>query len=151
MHNVVLIAAASCRALAASARRAGYVPLVADFFGDQDTLALAQSHVRLAGGLTHGMVAEEVIAAFATLSGGQRPCGVVCGTGFEDRPEILAQIARRWPLIGNDAQTVARIKDPIAFAQLCRECGVPHPEISLKAPAKDPADWLVKRRGGAGG
>ncbi|MGA6998581.1 MAG: tetrahydromethanopterin C1 transfer protein, partial [Pseudolabrys sp.] len=34
----VLIAAASGRALAAGARRAGYVPLVVDGFGDQDTL-----------------------------------------------------------------------------------------------------------------
>ncbi len=35
----VLIAATSGRALAASARRAGYRPLVADFFGDHDTIA----------------------------------------------------------------------------------------------------------------
>ena len=38
MHRTVLIAAISGRALAASARRGGYVPLVADFFGDADTL-----------------------------------------------------------------------------------------------------------------
>ncbi|HEY8246312.1 MAG TPA: aldehyde oxidase, partial [Hyphomicrobium sp.] len=33
----VLIAALSGRGLAASARRAGYLPLVADAFGDSDT------------------------------------------------------------------------------------------------------------------
>jgi len=146
----VLIAAISGRALAASARRAGYVPLVVDFFGDEDTVALAQAHVRLDTGIARGMVADELIDALATLAAAQRPLGTVCGTGFEDRPEILALVAQRWGLLGNSAQTVARVKDPLAFAALCRECDVPHPHTLLSPPA-DARGWLAKRRGGAGG
>ncbi len=146
----VLIAAISGRALAASARRAGYVPLVADFFGDEDTLALAQAHVRLDTTIARGMVADELIDALATLAAAQRPAGTVCGTGFEDRPEILVRVAQRWGLLGNSAETVARVKDPLAFAALCRECDVPHPQTSLSPPA-DARGWLAKRRGGAGG
>ena len=97
----VLIAAASGRALAASARRAGYAPLVVDYFADQDTIASAQAHVRLASGLDRGMHAPEVIAALQTLSEQHAACGVVWGSGFEDRPSLLRDIAQRWTLIGN--------------------------------------------------
>jgi uncharacterized protein len=43
----VLLAAVSGRALAQSARRGGYLPLVADFFGDQDTVAAAHAHAQV--------------------------------------------------------------------------------------------------------
>jgi len=150
MDRTVLIVAASGRALAASARRGGFTPLVADFFGDQDTLALARAHRRLTSGWMAGMQADEVLSALAALSDGSDPIGVVCGTGFEDRPILLAAIAKRWPLIGNSAETVARAKDPLALAALCRDCGIPHPAVSLDRPA-DADGWLAKRRGGAGG
>src|SRR5215470_11253214 len=144
----VLIAAISGRALAASARSAGYSPMVVDFFGDQDTLALAHSHVRIEDGLARGMEEDRLVAAFETLSVGPPPIGVVCGAGFEDRPRLLASIARRWRLLGNDCRTVETIKDPLAFATLCREHDIPHPETRTAPPA-DPAGWLAKRRGGA--
>jgi predicted ATP-grasp superfamily ATP-dependent carboligase len=146
----VLITAISGRALAASARRGGYVPLVADFFGDEDTRTLAERHVRLNTNLARGMVADELFAALETLAAAQRPAGTVCGTGFEDRPELLVGLSQRWALLGNNAETVARVKDPLALAALCRECHVPHPPTSLILPA-DPRGWLAKRRGGAGG
>jgi len=146
----VLIAAVSGRALAASARRGGYVPLVTDFFGDEDTLALAHAHVRLDAGLARGMEADELLDALAALAAPRQPAGTVCGTGFEDRPELLARVAQRWRLLGNSPDTVARVKDPRAFAALCHACDVPHPATSTTAPA-DPSGWLAKRRGGAGG
>jgi predicted ATP-grasp superfamily ATP-dependent carboligase len=148
--TAVLIAAASGRALAASARRGGYVPLVADFFGDQDTVATAHAHIRLPDGLARGMRRDGVLAALERLATMREPAGVVCGTGFEDRPEVLGAIARRWRLFGNTPEIVARTKDPFSFAKLCRDCDIPHPELSPAQPA-DPTGWLVKRKGGAGG
>jgi uncharacterized protein len=146
----VLIVAASGRALAASARRGGFVPLVADFFGDADTLAVAQAHSLLPDGLAKGMREGVVLAALATLSDGARPLGVVCGTGFEDRPQLLDAIAARWRLIGNGAATIAPLKNPVEFAEVCGALGIPHPSVSLEPPTN--ADgWLRKRRGGAGG
>jgi uncharacterized protein len=146
----VLIAAASGRALAASARRGGYAPLVADFFGDEDTAAAAEAHIRLDQGLIHGMRSDLVIAALERLAGPREPVGIVCGTGFEDRPELLADIARRWTLFGNLPAAVTRTKDPLAFAELCDDCDIAHPDTSRARPP-DPANWLVKRQGGAGG
>lgn len=150
MGSAVLIAAISGRALAASARRGGYVPLVADFFGDEDTLAWAHAHVRLDTSIARGMVADELFDALDTLASARRPLGTVCGTGFEDRPELLARVGERWGLLGNSAETVALVKDPLAFATLCSKCAIPHPETWVTPPT-DPHGWLAKRRGGAGG
>lgn len=146
----MLIAAASARALAASARRGGYAPLVVDWFGDVDTVAAADAHVSLASGLDDGFDADALLGALDGLAASHAPDGIVCGTGFEDRPDLLAAIARRHRLVGNAPEVVARVKDPLWFAQLCRDHDVPHPETTLYAPA-DPAGWLTKRRGGAGG
>jgi uncharacterized protein len=146
----VLIAAASGRALAYSARRGGFLPLVADFFADQDTAALAHDVVRMEHGLAHGMREDRLLAACETLARSRQPIGVVCGTGFEDRPQLLARLRERWRLLGNDPQTVATVKDPDAFAALCRDCDVPHPETQA-TPPREPDGWLAKRKGGAGG
>lgn len=145
----VLIAAASGRALAASARRGGYLPLVADAFGDADTLAAAEAHMPV-DLLSRPVDAVKVIAALDRLAAAHHPGGIVCGSGFEDRADVLARIAKRWPLIGNSADIVARLKDPLAFAALCHDAHIPHPQTSVTAPA-DRAGWLVKRAGGAGG
>lgn len=145
----VLIAAYSGRALAASARRGGYAPLVADFFGDEDTLAVAEAHVRLRASLGDGIDGDELETALSRLAVGARPI-FVGGAGFEDRAATLARVGRHWPLMGNSPDVVARVKDPDAVAVLCRRHHVPHPDICHEQPG-DTADWLVKRIGGAGG
>jgi uncharacterized protein len=147
--DAVLMTAISGRALAESARRGGYRPLVADFFGDQDTVAAAQAHVLVDGSFTRGFRERELMAALERLAAQHAPIGIVCGTGFEDRPQVLAQLAQRWRLYGNDADKVARVKDPEIFAAVCRGCGVPFPEISLQPPPHE--GFVAKRRGGSGG
>src|SRR5262249_6012710 len=134
-NEAVLIAAISGRALALSARRGGYLPLVADFFGDQDTLAAAHAHVPLGTAFAQGFREQDLASALERLAGQHVPVGIVCGTGFEDRPQLLAGLEQRWRLLGNSADTVARVKDPEIFAALCRDCAIAHPRISLSAPA----------------
>jgi predicted ATP-grasp superfamily ATP-dependent carboligase len=146
----VLIVAISGRALAASARRGGYRPLVADMFGDEDTLNASYAHVRLAGDLASGIEEQGLIEALEAVSEGQKPVGVVCGTGFEDRTQLLQRLAERWPLLGNGAEVVAKAKDPEVLSSMCADFAVPFPEISLSKPS-NPDGWLTKRKGGAGG
>jgi uncharacterized protein len=146
----VLIAAVSGRALAASARRGGFVPLVADGFGDDDTLALAHAYVPVQMDAAHCLDPEHLLQALERLAASHRPLGIVCGTGFEDRPALLDRIARQWRLLGNPPATIARLKDPQTFAALCRGCGVSHPQTRADPPT-DLAGWLIKRAGGAGG
>jgi predicted ATP-grasp superfamily ATP-dependent carboligase len=143
----VLIAAQSGRALAAAARRAGYVPLVADLFGDLDTRELAGAVAVVPGDLARGFERAGLLAALDRLAAGRAPVGLVVGSGFERRPALLRALAGHG-LLGNAAATVARLKDPFAFAALCRDCDVPHPPVAL-VPGE--GAWLRKRAGGAGG
>lgn len=146
----LLIAAISGRALAAAARRAGYRPLVADFFCDTDTVALAERARTLPGDLRNGIDMARLIETLHRLAGGDRPVALVLGSGFERRPDIVDEVARHFPLAGCGGDTIRRVKDPRSLAADCAELGIPHPAFSRDA-LPDPENWVVKTAGGAGG
>ena len=148
--TTVLIAAISGRALAQSARRGGYQPLVVDFFADQDTLEVTRDYVRLAGKLARGIEENALFNALNMLASRYHPIGIVCGGGFEDRAELLEQLTKRWRLFGNNAALVTKVKDPVALSAICADAAIPFPEFSLKRPIA-PGGWLAKRWGGSGG
>ncbi|HLJ21223.1 MAG TPA: ATP-grasp domain-containing protein [Stellaceae bacterium] len=141
-----LILAICGRRLAQSAKRAGADVIVADFFGDVDTRSLAPWY-RLPGSLESGIDGEELLAWARSLP--ERPSGIVYGAGFEARPELLGELSRIAPLIGNPPEVVATIKDPFEFARLLQRLNLPHPEIASTPRPGIP--WLRKRRGGSGG
>ena len=145
----ILIAALSGRALAAAARAAGYRPLVADLFGDLDTQAIAEAHVRVPGSLARGPKRGALLDALDRLGEGREPAGLVYGSGFERRAALLASMAGRHALLGNSPAVVAELAHPERFAAMCRRLGVSHPEIRLRPAAG--SGWLEKRAGGAGG
>ena len=150
--DTVLIAALSGRGLAASARRAGYLPLVADAFGDSDTAELAADARCVTDAARIGLRAKPVFAALAELEAAapSPPIGLVLGSGFEDRPKLIAALSRRYRLIGNGAETIARAKNPAGFFALLDTLGIAHPATQL-APPSDTSGWLSKRVGGSGG
>ncbi len=148
----VVVAALSARALAQAASLAGYRVAALDLFGDQDTGAVAAEARALPGSIDLGLEAgpllralDDLIAAFAGAL-----TGLVYGAGFEDRPDLLAAIAERLPLIGNAPETVRRVKDPRTFFRALERLGLAFPEISLDRPEPG-AGWLAKRIGGSGG
>jgi uncharacterized protein len=146
----LIVIAQSARALASSARRAGYAPLTIDMFGDDDTRALSRCSIALEGGLSNGIGRSPLIDAVRSLVRRFDAIGVVYGSGFEHRPELVAELAREMHVYGADARTLSRAKDPREIALFCAASNVKHPEISLGRPA-DPEGWLVKSHGGAGG
>jgi predicted ATP-grasp superfamily ATP-dependent carboligase len=151
----LLIAAISGRAIAQSARRAGFVPLVADFFVDLDTQDAAHACRKLDGDIARGIEWAALSRALEALAA-ESPSpilGLVYGSGFEDRPKVLTRIAKSWTLLGNDEATVAHLKDPESFFGEFDRLGVAHPATASKRPAKGEgaSAWLVKRKGGAGG
>lgn len=151
----LLIAAISGRALAAAARRAGYRPLVADFFCDTDTTALAEHVAKLPGDLQNGIDGGRVVETLQQLAGTRQvlqeePAAVILGSGFERQPETVDEVARHFPLAGNGGAAIRRIKDPEQLAADCKEFGIPHPEFRRDRPA-DWQNWVVKTAGGAGG
>ena len=150
----ILIAGLSGRSLAASARRAGFVPLVVDCFGDEDTQELT-------GGALHvmpkafrfGFKSGSLIAALDGLQTrcGAKPIGVLLGSGFEDSPDVIADISKRFPVLGCDAATVRAVKNPSYFFSALRSLGITHPETRREPPAVGDAVWFSKRIGGSGG
>ena len=148
----VLIAAFSGRALAQSARRAGYVPLVADAFGDLDTRAAALDVRVIEGAMARGFRAKPLIAALDDLvaRAPAKPIGLVLGSGFEDKPRLWDLLDRRYGVLGCNAETVRACKDPQIFFPVLDELGIAHPETRI-SPPDNPAGWLSKRIGGSGG
>lgn len=152
----VLIAAFSARALAQSARNAGFTPLVVDGYGDLDTRAAAEHVVVLPDIVRRGFRAGELRRALETLAERSQglPLGLVLGAGFEATPKLIATLAGDFKLLGCNAQAVAGVKAPATLFPLLAELGVPHPETL--SPAHTPTTssdgiWLSKRIGGMGG
>jgi predicted ATP-grasp superfamily ATP-dependent carboligase len=148
----VLIAGFSGRALAQSARRAGFDPLVADAFGDEDTREAAASSrcVPLhAGG---GFKGSALIAALDALAASSPtpPTGLVLGSGFESTPRLLETLAERFSLIANPPAVVERTKLPEDFFGTLQALGIRHPETQVQPPEAS-RGWLRKRIGGCGG
>jgi predicted ATP-grasp superfamily ATP-dependent carboligase len=147
----ILVVAVSARALTEAVVRSGRPVIAVDLFGDADTRAAALGVAVVPGSLGDGPDLAAVIAAGERLAAAHgAPAGVVVGSGFEHRPDALAELGARWPLLGCPPQAVAAVKDPARLAALCAALSIPHPEISATPPA-DPAGWLVKRSGGSGG
>lgn len=148
----LLIAAISGRALARAAADAGYLPLVADFFADTDTRAMAHACAKLQGDVAEGIHGPSLEAALDLLEkdAPSRIVGVVYGSGFEDRPQLLARLADRRRLLGNEPDIVARLKAPSRFFALLDALEIPHPPTTTTKP-RNAAGWVTKRRGAAGG
>jgi Predicted ATP-dependent carboligase related to biotin carboxylase len=146
----ILIAAISGRSLAAAARRAAYRPLVADLFGDSDTVALAERTERLSGSIRDGIDGEKIATILTKLAEDDEPIALVYGSGFERQPDLIDTLSKTFRIAGNSAATVKTVKDPTSLYQLCGKLDIPHPEIRFSAPERQ-QDWLIKLGGGAGG
>lgn len=142
-----LIVAGSARPLAQACVDAGMSCDVIDPWGDSDTRALARRHARAPFG------ADGFDSALPALIGRmQRESGwdgIVAGSGFEACPHALDALSAFAPVLGNDATTVARCKDPAEVAHAARAAGLRSPDVRLDG-ALD-GDWLVKPLGGCGG
>ncbi len=152
----ILICGFSGRALARSARAAGYTPLVLDAYGDEDTRALSAALRQDPSAVATGFRARRLLPALDSLAAeaATPPLGLVLGAGFERSPKLVARLAERFTLIGCSADTIRRVKDPGDFFTVLAREGIPHPETVVEpAPAaRDSArPWLSKRIGGMGG
>jgi predicted ATP-grasp superfamily ATP-dependent carboligase len=140
-----LIVSGSARALAQSCVAAGRTCDVIDPFADSDTVALATRVARVS--CDDGAFGDELVEHVAALKGSWD--GIVAGSGFERRPDLLDALCRVAPLLGNDAQTVRRCKSPDGFAAGLSNAGVAFAPVVTGG--RTGRGWLMKRTGGCGG
>lgn len=145
------VIALSARPLIASAARAGLSALSFDLFAELDTCAKAARCVRVHRKNGYAFDGDDLIQALTHLAPGGLP--VVLGAGLEDDPALMERIAERNPILGNAAETVRVVKDPIALSALCATLKIPFPQIAMDAPdaAFAVGPTLDKRIGGCGG
>ena len=126
---------------------------VLDLYADRDTSALALSVSRI-GSIATGFRADRLLDRLHRIEAREGIDGIVVGSGFEERIDLLEAMARVGRLLGNPPEVVRTAKDPVGFFALLARLGVPHPETVTEAPPGPPGEgtgWLCKRIGGAGG
>ncbi len=149
MMTDFLIIARSGRALAASAKRAGYNVCVMDCFADADTIALSESTLQLAYKCS-GFVAESLLTQTRAIVARHPGIKIVVGTGFEVNTGLLDALRDLAPVLSNSNNTIATLKDPISLCAVLGRAAVRYPTTSLTRPT-DATGWLVKKAGGIGG
>jgi predicted ATP-grasp superfamily ATP-dependent carboligase len=135
--NVILLGA-STRAMATSARRAGWTPWCADLFADADLQRIAAVRKVASAAYPQGLLD-------ALVGAPQAP--VIYTGGLENWPDVVGQIDR--PLWGNAPAVLRAIRTPRRWTQCLQERGLPCPALCLETPTS--GRWLLKPRQSAAG
>jgi uncharacterized protein len=145
----VLIAGVTTRALAVSASRAGYRVTAIDAFGDVDLREAAEVIVARSPrpGAHYGPV-----QAAATSDQVQADLAVYT-SNFENYPSAVRRLARGRRLLGNTAESLMQVRNPIALARALQRYGLAAPDTRSRSPAGASArgQWLMKPRKSGGG
>jgi predicted ATP-grasp superfamily ATP-dependent carboligase len=144
-----LIVAQSGRALAASAKRDNCPTHVIDLYADLDTCEKALSVKQIQ--FTDKSFAKDILLEAVKNICLEHPgIELITGSGFEQQPALLQALFDLAPCLGNTAEVIRKVKDPICFFSLLDELGIPHPETTTLL--RDAGhDWLCKTIGGMGG
>ena len=137
----LLICGASARAAAFSALRAGIEPICADLFADQDVCRVART-----------VVIDDYPRGLTNTISELPPAPWIYTGALENYPRTIAEIARRRTLLGNGPETLARVRDPLAWLRCLRENRLPILEARAeKNPPPRDGTWICKPLQSAGG
>jgi uncharacterized protein len=144
----LVIAAIAASAYAKLAVKAGFKVVVIDAFADTDTQNLTTDwHQISLNDQSLSLIELLSILDRLDLSG----CVGFCyGAGFEQHPQMLEEVAKRMPVLGNTAKCIANLKNPQHFFEVCEALSIPYPMVSYETdiPFKH---GLTKKIGGSGG
>ncbi|MFM9912851.1 MAG: ATP-grasp domain-containing protein [Methylophilaceae bacterium] len=146
---MIVVIAACARPYAVAGARAGYQVAALDAFNDAETrrFCVQSLVVKYADG---GFDADDVWQKLSLLENVEAVIeAIVYGSGLENQPELLENIAAHYPLLGNSAAVVARVKHPPSFFALLDQFHIAHPSVQYTPPSAD--GWLIKAAGGSGG
>lgn len=146
----IAVAGLSARGLAEAAVREGFDVIALDVFGDRDTRRVASRWQPIGSAAALRIDETLLLDALHRLAERDEAQGWIAGSGFEGRPDLLQRGAERLPLIGNDASTVRRVRDPETFFAALDDCRIAHPAVQYAWPS-DAGGWLMKDAGGCGG
>ena len=146
----ILIIALSARPFVAAAKKAGYMVTAIDAFADKQTVELADRTI-IVDYDSNGFNAIALLDAIKTIDVSQY-LGFVYGSGFDAQPELLQQIAKLLPLIGNLPATVLAVKTATSFFSTLTQLNIKHPKVYEVLPADYHTNvYLKKFAGGCGG
>ncbi len=142
-NGSLIIFGASVRAAAFSALRAGLRPWCADLFADAD-LRLRAPAMQLPGNYPDG---------FLDLIDVELPGPWMYTGGLENKPFLVARLARRRKLWGNGRDALLVARSPYLVAQLLHKAAVRRPEVWGPGDRFQPGAhrWLLKPLAGTGG
>jgi predicted ATP-grasp superfamily ATP-dependent carboligase len=154
-NNQYLIISQSGRALAASAKCAGIDTHVIDLFADEDTAEITLSNISVTG-FSDGNNFKKLISIVAEYANSYPDLIVVIGSGFEENPELLAELEHHVTVIGNHSSVIRQLKDPGVFFKKLEQLVLPYPQYIIDVTQEDitqevSGDILIKTMGGAGG
>ncbi len=146
----LVVAGLSVRALAESARQAGWQVIALDLFGDQDTRRAARRWTCIGDPATLRIDPVRLAEALRQAARYPRVMGWVPGSGFEQAPTLLDAGADTLACLATPSAQVTRLRDARAFFAALDRLGLAHPAVVHEPPAA-PQGWLAKRAGGCGG
>ena len=142
----LLIAGLTTRAIAESAVRAGYDVITVDYFGDLDQKRLCANVSLRERGLGYG--ARAILDVARDLA---YDAVAYCG-GLENFPEAVAVLAAGRRLLGNEPDTLRRVRDPAVLLPFLASRGWRVPRTVAREEARPAAGaWLRKPARGGGG
>ncbi len=137
----ILILGGSARAAAGSAMRAGFQPICADRFGDEDLRRIARV-------LPVDDYPSGLLAAVESLP----PTPWIYTGSLENEATLIAAISRRHPLLGNPADVLRRVRDPFWLERTLREHNLSSLRVRAASdPSPNNGQWLVKPLRSGGG
>ena len=147
MHTLLI--GLTTRALAESAASVGQHVLTLDYFGDRDQKSIVENYSLLRD---YGLPfkAGNLLRASEDL----KFENVVYTANLENHPEVVAALANRANVLGNDADVLTQIRDWSVLRAYCRRKSIPHPRTLLpgeegRAPQHN--GWLCKPAASGGG
>lgn len=137
----VLIVGASTRAAAESAKQAGWQPVCADLFADEDLRDCAEV-----------LPVENFPAGLVEAVASVPKCLWMYTGALENHPDIIERISETRPLWGNGIRELQRVRDPFRLFEMLSTAGL-QPLAVRTSDDPPPADgsWLLKPVRTAGG
>ncbi len=121
----LLLIAPSTRAMAESAKRAGYDFISLDFFGDADQKGTCENYSLRE--FKEDYTIENLFKHAQNLNFTH----VVYGSGFENHHGLIAKLEKRCTVLGNDSQTLRRVRDWKFFFRTLERNEIPFPQTEI--------------------